>query len=295
MLSTREAVVEILPSTGGESTAQEVLRNLQVLYGTVAGEQALDRDFGIDGSIIDGPQENAQALLVAEYVRKTERYEPRAKVARVEWTADKAADGMMIPKVVVELVYETGMPIGNLTSQLFANIYLNELDQYCKHKLKIHYYIRYMDDVIILGPNKWVLREWKEEIEKFLEKELHLDLNTKTSIRPMKSGIEFVGVKIWPTHMKLRKSTVRRIKRETRKISRLYASGDMARDAFDRRVTSIRGMLKHAECASLRWRLNEIYREEMERAKNEKKEAEYEPFADHPGTGERNGNSSESD
>lgn len=191
--------------------------------------------------------------------------------------------------------YETGMPIGNLTSQLFANIYLNELDQYCKHKLKIHYYIRYMDDVIILGPNKWVLREWKEEIEKFLETELHLDLNTKTSIRPMKSGIEFVGVKIWPTHMKLRKSTVRRIKRETRKISRLYASGDMARDAFERRVTSIRGMLKHAECASLRWRLNEIYREEMERAKNKEKEVEYEPFEDHSGTGERNGNSSESD
>lgn len=194
-----------------------------------------------------------------------------------------------------EWEYETGMPIGNLTSQLFANIYLNELDQYCKHKLKIHYYIRYMDDVIILGLNKWVLREWKEEIEKFLEKELHLDLNTKTSIRPMKSGIEFVGVKIWPTHMKLRKSTVRRIKRETRKISRLYASGDMARDAFERRVTSIRGMLKHAECASLRWRLNEIYREEMERAKNKEKEVEYEPFEDHSGTGERNGNSSESD
>lgn len=104
MLSTGEAVVEILPGTVSDSTAQEVLRNLQVLYGTVAGEQALDRDFGIDGSIIDGPQENAQALLVAEYVRKTERYEPRAKVARVEWTADKAADGMMIPKVVIELV-----------------------------------------------------------------------------------------------------------------------------------------------------------------------------------------------
>lgn len=104
-MSTGDAVVEIQPGTGDESTAQEVLRNLQVLYGTVAGEQALDREFGIDGSIIDGPQENAQALLVAEYVRKTERYEPRAKVARVEWTADKAADGLMIPKVVIELVY----------------------------------------------------------------------------------------------------------------------------------------------------------------------------------------------
>ena len=53
-----------------------------------------------------------------------------------------------------EWLYEVGMPIGNLTSQLFANIYLNELDQYCKHKLKIHYYIRYMDDVIILGQDK---------------------------------------------------------------------------------------------------------------------------------------------
>ena len=104
MLNTENAVIEILPGKVDDSTAREVYRNLQVLYGTVAGEQALDREFGIDGSIIDYPQENAQVLLVAEYVRKTERYEPRAKVARVEWTADKAADGMMIPKVVVELV-----------------------------------------------------------------------------------------------------------------------------------------------------------------------------------------------
>ena len=104
MLSTGDAVIDIQPGKADESTAAEVLRNLQVLYGTVAGEQALDREFGIDGSIIDGPQENAQALLVAEYVRKTERYEPRAKVARVEWTADNAAQGKMIPKVVKDLV-----------------------------------------------------------------------------------------------------------------------------------------------------------------------------------------------
>lgn len=76
----------------------------EAAYGTVAGEQALDREFGIDGSIIDCPQENAQVLLVAEYVRKTERYEPRAKVARVEWTGGKAQDGTMTPKVVIEIV-----------------------------------------------------------------------------------------------------------------------------------------------------------------------------------------------
>lgn len=104
MLNTENAVIEILPGKVDDSTAREVYRNLQVLYGTVAGEQALDREFGIDGSIIDYPQENAQVLLVAEYVRKTERYEPRAKVARVEWTGGKAQDGTMPPKVVIEIV-----------------------------------------------------------------------------------------------------------------------------------------------------------------------------------------------
>ena len=104
MLSTEGTVVEILPGKTSDNVAAEVLRNLQVLYGTVAGEQALDREFGIDGSIIDGPQENAQVLMVAEYVRKTERYEPRAKVARVDWTAGNAPDGNMTPKVVIELV-----------------------------------------------------------------------------------------------------------------------------------------------------------------------------------------------
>lgn len=191
-----------------------------------------------------------------------------------------------------EWMYEVGMPIGNLTSQLFANIYLNELDQYCKHRLKIHYYIRYMDDVIILGQDKETLHRWKAAVETFLREELALDLNSKTSIRPVRQGVEFVGVRIWPTHMKLRKSTVRRIKREVRKISALYAAGDMTRQDFYRRIASIRGLLKHTESASLRWRLNEIYRAELEKAKQKqlREEAQHEPFADHSGAGNGDGN-----
>ena len=73
-------------------------------YGTHTGEQALDRDFGIDISTTDYPQESAQALLAAEYVRKTKMYEPRARVVRVEWTDSKAHDGNMTPKVVIDLV-----------------------------------------------------------------------------------------------------------------------------------------------------------------------------------------------
>ena len=104
MVTIKDPIIEIEAGTALDSTAKEVYRNLQVLYNTVAGEQALDRDFGIDASILDHPQENAKVLLVAEYVRKTERYEPRASVARVEWTAGHSPDGTMTPQVVIELV-----------------------------------------------------------------------------------------------------------------------------------------------------------------------------------------------
>lgn len=180
-----------------------------------------------------------------------------------------------------EWIYDVGMPIGNLTSQLFANIYLNELDQYCKHGLKIHYYIRYMDDVIILGPDKETLHRWKADIEIFLRDELALDLNDKTSIRPVRQGVEFVGVRIWPTHMKLRKSTVGRMKREVRAISARYAAGEMSRAEFERHAASIRGLLKHTESGSLRWRLNEIYRQEMDKAAAHREETGNEPFGNH--------------
>lgn len=75
-----------------------------LLYGTETGEQALDRDFGIDINILDNPQEAAKALLTAEFVRKTKQYEPRVRVMRVEWNQDYAKEGGIIPKVVVSFV-----------------------------------------------------------------------------------------------------------------------------------------------------------------------------------------------
>lgn len=189
----------------------------------------------------------------------------------------------------------------NFTARLEDNLFVIQqgmmngsyvLGPYRKHRLKIHYYIRYMDDVIILGQDKETLHRWKAAVETFLREELALDLNSKTSIRPVCQGVEFVGVRIWPTHMKLRKSTVRRIKREVRKISALYAAGDMTRQDFYRRIASIRGLLKHTESASLRWRLNEIYRAELEKAKQKqlREEAQHEPLADHSGAGNGDGN-----
>ncbi len=104
MFTVSDAVIEIEAGTIFDTTAEEIFRNLQVLYATQTGEQALDRDFGIDVNIIDCPAENTQALLAAEYVRKTERYEPRARVLRVDWSGSDVQNGILKPKVVIELV-----------------------------------------------------------------------------------------------------------------------------------------------------------------------------------------------
>jgi RNA-directed DNA polymerase len=86
-----------------------------------------------------------------------------------------------------------GLPIGNLTSQFFANIYLNELDQFVKHKLKAKYYVRYVDDFVILHEGKTQLNNYKSEIESFLKSKLNLKLKPLIKIQPITNGINFVG------------------------------------------------------------------------------------------------------
>ncbi|MFC1682443.1 RNA-directed DNA polymerase, partial [Nanoarchaeota archaeon] len=86
------------------------------------------------------------------------------------------------------------MPLGNLTSQFFANVYLNELDQFVKHKLKAKYYIRYVDDFVILHKSKEQLYNWKKEIYKFLKEKLKLELHPdKSQVISLSKGIDFVG------------------------------------------------------------------------------------------------------
>ena len=163
----------------------------------------------------------------------------------------------------------TGMPIGNLTSQLFANIYLNELDQYCKHALKIHYYVRYMDDVIILGNDKKKLQEIRRKIEEFIHQELRLNLNKKTAIRPVDVGIDFVGFMTWGTHKKIKKSTAKRMKRAMKHLTILMATNQITREAFERSMASYRGILMQAKADGLKKKLNEIYIETMNKCKEE--------------------------
>lgn len=151
-----------------------------------------------------------------------------------------------------ERLYDVGMPVGNLLSQVFANIYLDALDQFCKRVLRIRFYIRYMDDVIILSDSKVQLHEWKSRISDFLEEELSLSLNQKTCIRPISQGIEFVGYRIWPHYVTIRKSTTLQIKRAMRRKVCEYREGEATLEDVTNTLNCYLGMLRHCDCGTFR-------------------------------------------
>lgn len=156
-----------------------------------------------------------------------------------------------------ERIAGVGMPIGNLTSQMFANLYLNELDQFVKHDLHVRYYMRYMDDALVLHWEKPYLWWVKQEVQRFLDERLHLALNSKTTIRAVGQGIEWVGYRVWSTHRKLRKSTAEKMKRRLKCLQRAYARGEVGFDEVNASVQSYLGMLKHCNSYNLRRKLVE--------------------------------------
>jgi len=144
-----------------------------------------------------------------------------------------------------------GIPIGNLTSQLFANIYLNELDQFVKHKLRMKYYIRYMDDFLILGYDKKELHRIEKEIKKFLQDKLKIELHPKKAnvfpIHPVRydklsngasKNIDFLGYRIFGTHKLLRKSTVKRFIRRTKAYQRKSKMDLISQEKFNQSLQS---------------------------------------------------------
>ena len=105
-----------------------------------------------------------------------------------------------------------GLPLGNLTSQLFVNVYMNEFDQFMKHKLEATYYVRYADDFVVFSANRWWLEELILSIGNFLRNELRLALHPdKMHIKTLASGLDFLGWAHFPDHRVLRTTTRRRM------------------------------------------------------------------------------------
>ena len=104
--------------------------------------------------------------------------------------------------------FKTGLPLGNLTSQLFINIYMNEFDQFVKRTLKARYYIRYADDFVVLHENQEYLENMIPKMNRFLQCRLQLELHpNKVCIQTLASGVDFLGWVHFPSHHVLRTST----------------------------------------------------------------------------------------
>jgi retron-type reverse transcriptase len=142
-----------------------------------------------------------------------------------------------------------GMPLGNLTSQFFANVYLNELDYFIKHGLKARHYARYVDDFIILHNSKPQLEEWKERINTFLKKELKLELHPeKSRVIPLSMGIDFVGFRNFYHFRLLRKRNIRKMKG---RIS-LFAHEEMCHEKIIERFQGWNAYAKWADSYGIR-------------------------------------------
>jgi len=115
-----------------------------------------------------------------------------------------------------------GLPIGNLTSQFFGNVYLNELDQFIKHTLKTHFYIRYVDDIVLLSRDRNELIEWMKEIESFLITRLGLRLHPRRrKLQPISNGIDFLGYIIRRDYILIRRRVINNLNSRLRHFGRI--------------------------------------------------------------------------
>lgn len=138
-----------------------------------------------------------------------------------------------------------GIPIGSLTSQLFANVYAGEVDRLIHFKLGAREWTRYMDDIVILSSNPYELRHWFSDIEAFSLERLGLRMS-KWQISPVTRGINFLGYRIWPRYKLLRKQSVTSAKR---KIAKCVRFGD--EDALTKFLGAWKGHASHADVRNL--------------------------------------------
>lgn len=149
--------------------------------------------------------------------------------------------------------YGVGQPIGALTSQLGANIYLNDLDHLCKDELGLKYYVRYMDDFLIIHHDKDFLNQLKKDLEAWLQARLELKIS-RWSLKPYTSGVDFAGYRTWPTHIKPRKRNVIKAKRDLTH----YAKHGNA-EKFKERLASLNGYLKHCNAYRIKKEAESIW------------------------------------
>ena len=157
-----------------------------------------------------------------------------------------------------ERIAGIGMPVGSLISQMTANVVLTPLDHYIKRVLRVPYYIRYMDDMLILCPSREQTWDAIGGVDDFLREHLGLQLNGKTAVMPVNAGVEFVGYRVWPEKIELRRATSLQMKRHLAYVREHYSTGELPLEYCKTVIATYEGMLKHCNSDAL---LDQIHRD----------------------------------
>lgn len=153
-----------------------------------------------------------------------------------------------------------GLPLGNLTSQLFTNVYMNVFDQFVKHKLKAKYYARYTDDFVFVSSDKDYLESLVPKIRQFLKGQLALDLHPhKVTIRSIHQGADFLGYVTRPHYRVVRTRTQRRMTRGFSEKLEAYKAGDASQEEVEQSLASYIGVLSHANAYRFTEELNRLW------------------------------------
>ena len=145
-----------------------------------------------------------------------------------------------------------GLPIGNLTSQFFANVYLDSLDHFVKERLRIRRYLRYCDDFALMGEDRQALWSARDRLGEHLAA-LRLKLHPRKSrVRRVGEGIEFLGFVVGQRSMRVRRSTVRRMRRRLRRLERSLAAGEIGLDRVRQSLQSSLAHMAHGDTLTLR-------------------------------------------
>ncbi len=172
------------------------------------------------------------------------------------------ADKLPAQKTLFRALPGKGLPIGNLNSQFFANVYLNALDQFVKHELKCRWYLRYCDDFVLLAHSREQLLGWHERVRAFLGERLALELNYRRErLRPVADGVDFLGYIVRPFHLLVRRRVVGHLREKLRRYkTELVDERDTLTtwrfeperlDALQATLASYLGHLRPAACSRL--------------------------------------------
>ncbi|MEM9272171.1 MAG: RNA-directed DNA polymerase [Cyanobacteria bacterium P01_F01_bin.143] len=155
-------------------------------------------------------------------------------------------------ELLTPMLRQRGLPIGNLTSQFFANWYLNDFDHFVKEKLRCKKYLRYVDDFLLLGDDWQFLNQARREIEQYLA-QLRLKIHPiKSQLSETRYGVNFVGFRVFPDRVRVRSDNLRRSRRRLKQLQADYAQGAVPLQKLVERLQSWDAHLKHGDTYHLR-------------------------------------------